>query len=165
MTSDGTLAIRNMEKKDGGVYGCLASNQAGTDTMTSILTYIGECTSIPPLAVLTSAIEGYGVGVGGCLTACSTIHIALYIIFICCLLFNNSLSQESPVVTVALSDILIGIGETTVMACSASGTPQPEIWWYKGNNFGEVEKGGKLDKLIIKYILKLTIILVRAFFM
>ncbi|XP_074490966.1 hemicentin-1 isoform X1 [Sebastes fasciatus] len=79
MTSDGTLVIRNMEKKDGGVYGCLASNQAGTDTVTSILTYI-----------------------------------------------------ETPVVTVALSDILIGIGETTVMACSASGIPPPEIWWYKG---------------------------------
>ncbi|KAG8003177.1 Hemicentin-1, partial [Nibea albiflora] len=80
MTPDGTLVIRNMEKKDGGVYGCLASNQAGTDTMTSTLTYI-----------------------------------------------------ESPVVTVALSEILIGIGETTVMACSASGTPQPEIRWYKGD--------------------------------
>ncbi|CAJ1060969.1 hemicentin-1 [Xyrichtys novacula] len=80
MTPDGTLVIRNMEKKDGGVYGCLASNQGGTDTMTSILTYI-----------------------------------------------------ESPEVTVALSDILISIGETTVMACSASGIPQPEIWWYKGD--------------------------------
>ncbi|KAG7230562.1 hypothetical protein INR49_025278 [Caranx melampygus] len=78
MTPDGTLVIRNMEKKDGGVYGCLASNQAGTDTMTSTLSYI-----------------------------------------------------ESPVVTVALSEILIGIGETTVMACSASGVPHPEIWWYK----------------------------------
>ncbi|AWP10692.1 putative hemicentin-1 [Scophthalmus maximus] len=80
MTPDGTLVIRNMEKKDGGVYGCLASNLAGTDTMSSILTYI-----------------------------------------------------EFPVVTVALSEILIGIGETTVMACSASGVPQPEIWWYKGD--------------------------------
>ncbi|XP_031715320.1 hemicentin-1 isoform X1 [Anarrhichthys ocellatus] len=80
MTPDGTLVIRNMEKKDGGVYGCLASNKAGTDMVTSILTYI-----------------------------------------------------ESPVVTVALRDILIGIGETTVMACSASGIPQPEIWWYKGD--------------------------------
>ncbi|XP_065811778.1 hemicentin-1 [Labrus bergylta] len=79
MTPDGTLVIRNMEKKDGGVYGCIASNQAGTDTMTSILSY-----------------------------------------------------TESPVVTVALSDILISVGETTVMACSASGIPQPEIWWYKG---------------------------------
>ncbi|XP_034738598.1 hemicentin-1 isoform X2 [Etheostoma cragini] len=78
MTPDGTLVIRNMEKKDGGLYGCLASNQAGTDTVTSVLTYL-----------------------------------------------------ESPVVTVALSDILIGIGEITVMACSASGVPQPNIWWYK----------------------------------
>ncbi|XP_034531212.1 hemicentin-1 [Notolabrus celidotus] len=80
MTPDGTLVIRNMEKKDGGVYGCLASNQAGTDTMTSILSY-----------------------------------------------------NESPVVTVALSDILISVGETTVMACSSSGIPQPEIRWYKGD--------------------------------
>ncbi|XP_047443825.1 hemicentin-1 isoform X2 [Mugil cephalus] len=80
MNPDGTLVMRNMEKKDGGVYGCLASNQAGTDTMSSILTYI-----------------------------------------------------EPPVVTVALSEILIGIGETTVMACSASGIPQPEISWYKGD--------------------------------
>ncbi|XP_034438633.1 hemicentin-1 isoform X1 [Hippoglossus hippoglossus] len=80
MTPDGTLVVRNMEKKDGGVYGCLASNLAGTDTMTSILSYI-----------------------------------------------------EPPVVTVALSEILIGIGETMVMACSASGVPQPEILWHKGD--------------------------------
>ncbi|XP_028259472.1 hemicentin-1 [Parambassis ranga] len=80
MTPDGTLVIRKMEKRDGGNYGCLASNQAGTDTMTSVLTYI-----------------------------------------------------ESPVVTVALSEILVGIRETTVMACLASGVPQPEIWWYKGD--------------------------------
>ncbi|KAI7799480.1 hemicentin-1 isoform X1 [Triplophysa rosa] len=40
MTLDGTLVIRNMEPKDAGTYGCLASNIAGTDTQTSILTYI-----------------------------------------------------------------------------------------------------------------------------
>ncbi|CAG5863670.1 unnamed protein product [Menidia menidia] len=80
MTPDGTLVIRNMERKDGGVYGCLASNPAGTDTMTSTLTYL-----------------------------------------------------ESPKVTVPTSEILSGIGATTVMACSASGIPQPEIWWYKGD--------------------------------
>nr|XP_061831771.1 hemicentin-1-like isoform X1 [Nerophis lumbriciformis] len=80
MTPDGTLTIRNIVKMDGGIYGCLASNQAGTDSMASIITYI-----------------------------------------------------ESPVVKVAADDLLIGIGETTVMACSASGIPHPEIWWYKGD--------------------------------
>lgn len=42
MTPYGTLVIRNTEKKDEGAYGCLASNQAGTDAMTSVLTYIGK---------------------------------------------------------------------------------------------------------------------------
>lgn len=42
MGPDGTLVIRNMEERDGGVYHCLASSLAGTDTMNSILTYIGE---------------------------------------------------------------------------------------------------------------------------
>ncbi|XP_036834633.1 hemicentin-1 isoform X2 [Oncorhynchus mykiss] len=80
MTPDGSLIIRNMEQKDAGVYGCLASNLAGTDTQTSVLTYI-----------------------------------------------------ESPVVIVVLSEILIGLGETTILACSASGIPQPEIRWFKGD--------------------------------
>ncbi|XP_053737549.1 hemicentin-1 isoform X1 [Synchiropus splendidus] len=78
MKPDGTLVIKKLQKKDEGVYGCLASNQAGTDTMNSILTYI-----------------------------------------------------ESPEVTVALSEIMISIGETAVLVCSASGLPPPEIWWYK----------------------------------
>ncbi|XP_061539337.1 LOW QUALITY PROTEIN: hemicentin-1 [Phycodurus eques] len=80
MTADGMLSIRNVEKRDEGAYGCLASNQAGTDAMVSVLTYI-----------------------------------------------------ESPVVTVAVDEILTGRGESTTMACSASGIPQPEIWWYKGD--------------------------------
>uniref|UniRef100_A0A3Q4HTJ7 Hemicentin 1 n=1 Tax=Neolamprologus brichardi TaxID=32507 RepID=A0A3Q4HTJ7_NEOBR len=80
MTPGGSLVIKNMEKKDGGAYGCLASNQAGTHSVTSILTYIGERT-----------------------------------------------------LSVAFSEILISVGEATVMACSASGVPQPEIWWYKGH--------------------------------
>ncbi|KAM6962600.1 hemicentin-1 [Aplochiton taeniatus] len=80
MTPDGSLIMTRMEQKDAGVYGCLASNVAGTDTQASILTYI-----------------------------------------------------ESPVVLVVQREILIGLGETTVMACSASGIPTPEVWWYKGD--------------------------------
>ncbi|XP_048833472.1 hemicentin-1 isoform X1 [Brienomyrus brachyistius] len=40
MTPDGTLIIKNTVQKDAGSYGCLASNVAGTDTQTSILTFI-----------------------------------------------------------------------------------------------------------------------------
>uniref|UniRef100_A0A3B3BIE7 Hemicentin 1 n=1 Tax=Oryzias melastigma TaxID=30732 RepID=A0A3B3BIE7_ORYME len=82
MTSDGALIIKNSERKDEGVYRCLASNQAGTDTMSSMLTYV-----------------------------------------------------EPPVVTAVLSEILITIGETTSMACSASGIPLPEIRWFKAPKF------------------------------
>lgn len=42
MGPDGTLVIRKTEEKDGGVYRCLASNLAGTDTANATLTYIGE---------------------------------------------------------------------------------------------------------------------------
>lgn len=44
----------------------------------------------------------------------------------------SCLPPESPVVIVVLSEILIGLGETTILACSASGIPQPEIRWFKG---------------------------------
>ncbi|MCJ8749980.1 hypothetical protein PDJAM_G00193750 [Pangasius djambal] len=40
MIPDGTLVIRNTLQKDAGVYGCLASNVAGTDSKTALLSYI-----------------------------------------------------------------------------------------------------------------------------
>ncbi|XP_031431207.1 LOW QUALITY PROTEIN: hemicentin-1 [Clupea harengus] len=81
MTPDGTLVIRQTVKKDAGVYGCLASNVAGTQSQTSVITYI-----------------------------------------------------ESPRVTVLQSELLIGLGETVVMGCTATGIPQPEMHWYKGES-------------------------------
>lgn len=42
MTSEGTLFIKNAVPKDAGIYGCLASNSAGTDKQTSALRYIGK---------------------------------------------------------------------------------------------------------------------------
>lgn len=113
MGADGTLVIRNTEEKDGGVYRCLASNVAGTDTTNSILTYIGE------FHVHT---RGWG---GVPFRSSDPAHVNLF--------FYTRHFLESPVVTVALSDILVGVGEAAVLACAASGTPQPEIWWYKGN--------------------------------
>lgn len=110
MGPDGTLVIRNTEEKDGGVYRCLGSNLAGTDATNSILTYIGE------FHVHTRGWRGWG---------CTVLTEILFLYTLCFL--------ESPVVTVALSNILVAVGEAAVLACAASGTPQPEIWWYKGN--------------------------------
>lgn len=109
MTPDGTLVIRNTKEKDGGVYGCLASNSAGTDTMTSILTYFGECSN-------HSAKYFYG----------SDFFVPDYFKLPCFL--------EFPVVRATFREVLSNIGETTVLSCSASGIPKPEIWWYKGNS-------------------------------
>ncbi|XP_028823701.1 hemicentin-1 isoform X1 [Denticeps clupeoides] len=78
MAPDGTLVIRNTVEKDAGVYGCLASNVAGTNTQTSVLTYV-----------------------------------------------------ESPRVKVAQGKLLIGLQQTAVMECIATGVPQPGIRWYK----------------------------------
>ncbi|XP_015425412.1 PREDICTED: hemicentin-1 [Myotis davidii] len=80
MTSEGTLFIRNAIPKDAGVYGCLASNSAGTDKQTSTLRYI-----------------------------------------------------EAPKLIVVQSELLVALGDTTVMECKTSGVPPPQVKWFKGD--------------------------------
>uniref|UniRef100_A0A673IBQ3 Hemicentin-1 n=1 Tax=Sinocyclocheilus rhinocerous TaxID=307959 RepID=A0A673IBQ3_9TELE len=80
MTPDGTLVIRNTGPKDAGTYGCLASNVAGTDAQTAIVSFI-----------------------------------------------------ESPQVTVPHSDLLIGLGQMSILECRVTGVPHPDVLWYKGD--------------------------------
>ncbi|XP_012495412.1 PREDICTED: hemicentin-1-like, partial [Propithecus coquereli] len=80
MTSEGTLFIKNAVPKDAGVYGCLASNSAGTDKQTSTLRYI-----------------------------------------------------EAPKLIVVQSELLVALGDTTVMECKTSGVPPPQVKWFKGD--------------------------------
>ncbi|XP_030879013.1 hemicentin-1-like, partial [Leptonychotes weddellii] len=79
MTSEGTLIIKNAVPKDAGIYGCLASNSAGTDKQTSTLRYI-----------------------------------------------------EAPKLIVVQSELLVALGDTTVMECKTSGIPPPQVKWFKG---------------------------------
>ncbi|XP_019355735.1 hemicentin-1 isoform X2 [Alligator mississippiensis] len=77
---EGTLIIKRAIPKDAGLYGCLASNSAGTERETSTLTYI-----------------------------------------------------EGPKLTVIQSEILVALGDTTVMECKATGVPPPQVRWFKGD--------------------------------
>ncbi|XP_063154493.1 hemicentin-1 [Candoia aspera] len=76
----GTLIIKNAVPKDAGVYGCLASNAAGTVKDTAVLTYI-----------------------------------------------------EFPRVTVVQNELLIALGDTSIMECKSTGVPLPTIKWFKGD--------------------------------
>uniref|UniRef100_A0A3Q3W3C5 Ig-like domain-containing protein n=1 Tax=Mola mola TaxID=94237 RepID=A0A3Q3W3C5_MOLML len=142
-----SLQVSSVSPDQSGWYECVAINEGGVTAERIYLTVQGEeCVFILTYTVeyresclyyldfwgsSQECLRDRGVSSKGH-TICSTYQL-LYIILMFCYLYNNSISLESPVVTVALSEILIGTGETTVMACSASGTPQPEIWWYKGN--------------------------------
>ncbi|XP_011902754.1 PREDICTED: hemicentin-1 isoform X2 [Cercocebus atys] len=80
ITSDGTLFIKNAAPKDAGIYGCLASNSAGTDKQSSTLRYI-----------------------------------------------------EAPKLIVVQSELLVALGDITVMECKTSGIPPPQVKWFKGD--------------------------------
>ncbi|OWK57262.1 Hemicentin-1 [Lonchura striata] len=109
MTPEGTLIIRKAIPRDAGIYGCLASNSAGTEKQTSTLTYIG--TLDQTLLFLVSQ----------CLSSTFRTHFILSCYFV-----------EGPTLTVVQSEILVGLGDTTVMECKTTGIPPPQVKWFKG---------------------------------
>lgn len=53
-------------------------------------------------------------------------HCAKYYLSVC------SLSPEAPKLMVVQSELLVALGDTTVMGCKTSGVPPPQVKWFKG---------------------------------
>lgn len=46
--------------------------------------------------------------------------------------FLSCFFLEGPTLTVVQSEILVGLGDTTVMECKTTGIPPPQVKWFKG---------------------------------
>lgn len=57
---------------------------------------------------------------------------------------------EAPKLIVVQSELLVALGDTTVMECKTSGVPQPQVKWFKGTSFKYVHA----DSLCFVYTLK-----------
>uniref|UniRef100_A0A3Q3ALP3 Hemicentin 1 n=1 Tax=Kryptolebias marmoratus TaxID=37003 RepID=A0A3Q3ALP3_KRYMA len=134
MAPDGTLFIRNMKKKDRGVYGCLASNQAGTDSMSSILTYLVpqpeirwyKNTQLHSSSLLevdtmggTLTIKQTQIGDAGDYT-CVAVNAAGT---------SSGRISLAPKFTQEPSDVAVDIGSNVTLPCHAHGYPEPQVTW------------------------------------
>uniref|UniRef100_A0A665VT70 Hemicentin-1 n=1 Tax=Echeneis naucrates TaxID=173247 RepID=A0A665VT70_ECHNA len=153
MTPDGTLVLRKVEKKDGGVYGCLASNQAGTDTM-QLLVLPPVCSSSPYLRLFKNSPDHtpllYHLGdvqlysssrldidtMGGTLAIKETQRADAgdY----SCLAVNTAGTSSgkisldvgaAPQFIQEPSDVSADIGSSVSLLCSAQGYPEPVVTW------------------------------------
>ncbi|KAF5916711.1 hypothetical protein HPG69_005506, partial [Diceros bicornis minor] len=124
MTSEGTLFIKNAVPKDAGIYGCVASNSAGTDKQTSTLRYIGKNEEF----TWRISLEGK-MG--------SNLEITIKNVHRTPRRRGNRrlgmLKGEAPKLIVVQSELLVALGDTTVLECKTSGVPPPHVKWFKGD--------------------------------
>lgn len=48
------------------------------------------------------------------------------------LIFLSCFFLEGPTLTIVQSEILVGLGDTTLMECKTTGIPTPQVTWFKG---------------------------------
>uniref|UniRef100_A0AAZ3SJS1 Hemicentin 1 n=1 Tax=Oncorhynchus tshawytscha TaxID=74940 RepID=A0AAZ3SJS1_ONCTS len=130
-----SLDINSIGPDDAGWYECVATNEGGV-SIERIYLIVQE----PPQVSVDPRHQTFTTGQEVRIRCSARGYPAPHLVWthndILPLSYSHPLVScllpESPVVIVVLSEILIGLGETTILACSASGIPQPEIRWFKG---------------------------------
>uniref|UniRef100_A0A8C9R6U4 Hemicentin-1 n=1 Tax=Scleropages formosus TaxID=113540 RepID=A0A8C9R6U4_SCLFO len=111
-----SLEILKVTIDDAGWYSCLAANEGGVSVSRVYLVVQGESFCSQSFPCPGGLYYMYTI-----LVTSGTLHEITFLL------------AEAPQVRVVQNEILIGLGETTVMECIATGIPQPEIRWYKGD--------------------------------
>uniref|UniRef100_A0A8C3QNH6 Hemicentin 1 n=1 Tax=Cyanoderma ruficeps TaxID=181631 RepID=A0A8C3QNH6_9PASS len=138
-----SLELRPARLSDAGGYSCTAANEGGSATASVFLT-VQE----PPRLVISPKNQTFTEGSEVSIRCSATgypkptvvwTHNDMFIIGSSrwdLKLAHFSLScfvLEAPALTVVQSEILVGLGDTTVMECKTTGIPPPQVKWFKGD--------------------------------
>uniref|UniRef100_A0A8B9H3J1 Hemicentin 1 n=1 Tax=Astyanax mexicanus TaxID=7994 RepID=A0A8B9H3J1_ASTMX len=155
MTPEGALVIRNTVRKDAGAYSCLASNVAGTNTQTALLSYIESpqvtvpqsrmLTGLGQTVIMECTVTGIpqpevlwykGKNEHSLAHSNSLIHCWYFFCYLTVFILLKIilLILAAPQFTRQPSDVAADIGSNVTLTCHAQGHPEPRITWRREDN-------------------------------
>ncbi|EPY80556.1 hypothetical protein CB1_000818017, partial [Camelus ferus] len=129
-----SLELRSVEFSDAGEYHCVASNEGGWSAASVFLT-VQEPPKVTVMPKNQSFTGGSEVSIMCAATGYPKPKIAWTMndTFIMGSHRYRMTSEEAPKLIVVQSELLVALGDTTVMECKTSGVPPPQVKWFKGD--------------------------------
>ncbi|MXQ87588.1 hypothetical protein E5288_WYG017782 [Bos mutus] len=129
-----SLELRSVKFSDAGEYRCVVSNEGGSSTEAVFLT-VQEPPKVTVMPKNQSFTAGSEVSIMCSATGYPKPKIAWTVndVFIMGSHRYRMTSEEAPKLIVVQSELLVALGDTTVMECKTSGVPPPQVKWFKGD--------------------------------